>query len=146
METKEHTINLKDFLRRNGYKATPPRLAALSIFKKARRPISPHAVIRFMGNKADQATVYRMLKSFKKTGIIRQVDFRHNHPHYELAGENDHHHIICVSCGLSEEIGGCEADVLRKRVLRQTKQFGEIREHALEFYGLCNACLKKSSQ
>jgi Fe2+ or Zn2+ uptake regulation protein len=134
---------LKSFLRKNGYKATPSRLAVLSLFEKRKVPLSPQALIDGLGARTDQATVYRILKTFKKRGLIRQIDFRHNHPHYELRDTNDHHHIICLSCGISEEIRGCEVGDMRQSILRQAKRFKTISDHSLEFYGLCNACLKK---
>lgn len=127
-------------LRKAGYKATPTRLAVISLLAQSKKPLSPQAVIERMGSNMDQATVYRILKTLKKIGVIRQVDFRHNHPHYEIADQKDHHHLICLSCGLSEEIIGCDVDSMKQSVLRQAKRFSHIQEHALEFYGTCKEC------
>lgn len=132
--------DFRKILHAAGYKATPSRIKVLSVLEKQGRPLSPHGVINKIGKTIDQATIYRILKAFKHAGIIRQVDFRHNHPHYELADLVDHHHLICTACGLSEEILGCEVDSMRRTVLRRARHFGEIREHSLEFYGLCTAC------
>lgn len=132
-------------LRKAGYKATPSRLGVITLLRQSKKPLSPQAVIEAMGNNMDQATVYRILKTLKKIGMIRQIDFRHNHPHYELADQKDHHHLICLSCGLSEEIIGCEADSMKQSVLRQAKKFLQIKEHALEFYGICKECFKKQN-
>mgnify|MGYP003394384814 CR=1 FL=1 len=143
MARKSQIADFRNTLRKAGYKATPTRMAVLAMLETAKKPLSPHAVIDQLDNKADQATIYRILKAFKKSGIIRQIDFRHNHPHYELADMQDHHHLICISCGLSEEILGCDVDSMRQSVLRQAKQFGEINEHSLEFYGTCKKCARK---
>jgi Fe2+ or Zn2+ uptake regulation protein len=134
--------NFRDLIRKSGYKATDTRLAVLTVLQKSAKPISPQTIIEKIDTKADQATIYRILKIYKNIGLIRQIDFHHNHPHYELADTNDHHHLICASCGLSEEITGCEVNEMKKSVLRQAKQFGEIKEHSLEFYGTCNKCVK----
>lgn len=142
---KKMNEKFRDSLRKVGYKATPSRLKVLAILEKTKRPLSPQVVIETLGRQADQATVYRIFKKLKNTGIIRQVDFRHNHPHYELADTRDHHHLICLNCGFSEEVTGCDLDLAKQSILRQTKHFGEIREHALEFYGTCKNCLKKNS-
>lgn len=139
---KSKRVDFQNTLRKAGYKATPSRLAVLTMLEKTKRPLSPHAVIDKLGKSMDQATIYRMLKAFKKCGIIRQVDFRHNHPHYELADMADHHHLICLSCGLSEEILGCDVDSMRQSVLCQAKQFSEVSEHSLEFYGRCKRCAR----
>ncbi len=143
--TSKKQLNFRLELRKAGYKATPSRLAVISLLRASKKPLSPQAVIEQMGTDMDQATVYRILKTLKKIGMIRQVDFRHNHPHYELADQRDHHHLICLSCGLSEEIIGCEADSMKQSVLRQAKKFSAIQEHALEFYGLCKDCARKNA-
>src|SRR3989344_3895887 len=122
MKTSKHA-DFQNVLRKAGYKATPSRIEVLKMLERVKKPISPHTVIDELGKEIDQATIYRMLKAFKRSGIIRQVDFRHNHPHYELADMKDHHHLICLSCGLSEEIMGCDVDSMRRSVLQQAKQF-----------------------
>ncbi len=135
----------RSVLRRAGYKATPSRLTVLEIFKKTGRPLSPQAVIDKAGKNIDQATIYRIIKTLKTIGAIRQIDFRHNHAHYELSDTGDHHHCICLVCGHSEEITGCEIDaVMKEAVLRQARSFSEIKDHSLEFYGTCKRCAKGS--
>ena len=138
-----HAPKFRAALRKAGYKATPSRLGVITLLRQSKKPLSPQAVIEHMGSAMDQATVYRILKTLKKIGMIRQIDFRHNHPHYELADQKDHHHLICLSCGLSEEITGCEVGSMKQSVLRQAKKFSTIQEHALEFYGLCKDCMKR---
>ncbi len=142
MQKSKH-VDFQNTLRRAGYRATFARIAVLTMLERVKKPVSPHTVIAELGKEIDQATIYRILKALKKSGIIRQVDFRHNHPHYELADMQDHHHLICLSCGLSEEILGCDVDSMRQSMLAQAKQFGEVSEHSLEFYGICKRCLRK---
>ena len=129
-----------DILRKAGFRVTPTRLLVLVLLQQAKKPISPQDIIERVHSKADQATIYRILNAFKRIGIIRQIDFRHNHPHYELADVKDHHHVICAVCGYSEEITGCYVQAMQRVALRQAKKFTEIKEHSLEFYGVCAAC------
>ena len=138
MKADGHILRMT--LRKAGYKATPSRLSVIAYLQQSKKPLSPQAVIDHFGSNIDQATIYRILKTLLKIGMIRQVDFRHNHPHYELTDQKDHHHLICITCGRSEEIMGCEVDSMKQTVLRQAKRFSEIREHALEFYGTCKEC------
>ena len=145
-KTADKIDYFRSLLRSAGYRATPRRVSVLSIFENAKQPLSPQSVINRLKTRADQATIYRNLKAFQKSGILRQVDFRHNHPHYELADVKDHHHLICMSCGLSEEILGCEIDAMKQSALREAKHFGEIYEHSLEFYGRCKTCLKQAPE
>jgi len=137
--------DFKNMLRKSGYRATPSRIAILESFRNARRPLSAQGVIDALPHGTDQATVYRALKALKEKGIVRQIDLRHNHAHYELADAQKHHHLVCVRCGRIENVYECGVDDTYARILRHSKHFSEIHEHALEFYGLCKACKEKRS-
>ena len=91
----------------------------------------------------DQATVYRTVKSLKQKGIIRQIDLRQNHAHYEFADMAEHHHLVCAECGKIEDVRHCKVENWEGTVLHHSKHFAEIRQHALEFYGVCKTCASK---
>jgi Fur family ferric uptake transcriptional regulator len=129
-----------DILRKAGYKATPSRLAVLSFMQKSKKPLSAQGIIERMDKNCDPVTVYRIIKNLALSGIIKQIDLRHNHAHYELVDQNDHHHLICTECGRMEDIAGCEIEEMHKTILRKTASFSEIQQHSLEFYGLCKGC------
>ncbi len=130
-------------LRRSGYRATPPRLAILTVFRKNHKPLSAQNIIDLLPRAIDQATVYRALKSFKEKGIIRPIDLRHNHAHYELVDVADHHHIICLRCGRIEKVEHQNVEAMERTILQNARHFAEIKQHTLEFYGICRACAKK---
>jgi Fe2+ or Zn2+ uptake regulation protein len=143
MATKRETGNeeLKKTLRTAGFKATPARLALLSLMKRTRKPLSAQRMIDALKPGFDQATVYRIVKNLISSGIIRQVDLRHNHGHYELAdAKTHHHHVICRSCGRIEDAEACLSEKFKKEVLAHSKSFSTIDDHALEFFGVCNNC------
>lgn len=131
-------------LRKSGYKATLPRLAILQLFKKNRNPLSAQAIIDALPGNTDQATVYRTIKSLKMAGVLRPIDLRHNHAHYELTDIADHHHLICLSCGRVEDVEHCGIEAMESTILRSSKHFKEIKTHALEFYGICKTCAKRN--
>lgn len=130
-------------LRKSGKKATRTRLAILMLMRKSKNPLSAQEIIE-RGPGADQATIYRILKSLKSSGIIKQIDLRQNHAHYELVDLKDHHHVMCLSCGRIENILGCELETTQQEILKASKHFSEIRQHSLEFYGLCRSCARKN--
>ncbi len=142
---KQVTIPTKfqSLLRKSGSKATGARLSVLNILEKNKNPMSAQDVIDSLGNRMDQATVYRILKTLKEKGLIRQIDLRHNHAHYEIAGDKEHHHLICMHCGRIEDVHDCGVEGAQELILRRSKHFSEIRQHALEFYGICKSCAKK---
>ncbi len=127
-------------LRTSGLRATPARLAVLALMEKIKRPLSAQELIEKMAKSADPATVYRMVRDLSARGIIRQVDLRHNHAHYERADTRDHHHLICMLCGRMQDITGCGVESMYKNILQAADWCGEVRQHALEFYGICKSC------
>ena len=133
----------KNVLRKSGLKATPARLLILALMKKSRHPLSAQEIIEELGRNFDEATIYRILKNLKSRGIIKQIDLRHNHAHYELVSLEDHHHLICMQCGKIEDITGCEVEDMYHTILAASKEFRDIRQHSLEFYGTCASCGKR---
>lgn len=143
MQRMVEKIKFPTLLRKSGYKATPSRLAVLSLLEKTKGPMSAQDVVNAIGKTMDQATVYRIFKDLKTKGIIRPIDLRHNHAHYELANLKEHHHLICTHCGRMEDVHECGADEMEGVILRHSKHFSKVTQHSLEFYGICKSCAKK---
>ena len=131
----------KDVLHKAGFKATSARMALLKLMKKSKKPLSAENMISGLGKNFDQATIYRIVKKLKQSGIIKQIDLRHNHAHYELVDIDDHHHLICIKCGKIEDITGCEIEEMYKTILKKYSTFSKIKQHSLEFYGVCKKCI-----
>lgn len=133
-------IECARLLREAGFKATFGRVRLLETLQKARKPVSPEALAKELKKYMDQATVYRALEVLTKAGLIRRIDFGHAHAHYEFAGQNHHHHVICDSCGTVEDVELHEEAELERAALRAARSFTSVRTHALEFFGTCRAC------
>ncbi len=130
----------KHILRKGGLKATSARVAILETLKAVKKPMSAQAIFEMLAKDLDRATVYRTVKSLKEKGIIVPIDLRHNHAHYEFANLAEHHHLICIKCGRVEDVHHCGLEEAQSKVLRSSKHFAKITEHALEFYGVCRKC------
>lgn len=138
--------NIVEIIRKVGFRATKTRMLVYGFLKKAKYPVSVKQIIDGVGKKhIDQVTAYRMLDAFQKKGVVTRVDFRHDHAHFELKDErSDHHHVICTDCDRVVDFIGCESDRIANNALKQTKGFAQITSHSLEFFGLCNACVRKN--
>jgi len=138
---------LAEIIRNAGFRATTPRVSILSFLTGAKYPLTIQEIIYGVGEKnIDQVTAYRTLEAFKKAGIVTQVDFQHGHAHYEFKDRaHDHHHVVCVSCEKVEDFVGCNYENLANKALKQTHGFAKIMDHSLEFFGLCNSCIKKNN-
>ena len=130
-----------EIIRCAGFRATTPRIAVFSFLQKTSYPVTIRQILKDVRPRTiNQTTVYRMLESFKKAGLVVQIDFQHGHAHYELAGERHHHHVVCTSCEKVEDVRGCNDDQLTEKALRQTSHFSGITSHSLEFFGVCKSC------
>ena len=139
-KTKEN--GLAEIIRKAGFRATKPRLLVLSHLQKAKYPLGIKEIIESIGRKnVDQVTIYRILDSFKKAGLVVQVDFQHGRAYYELKdAKHDHHHIVCTNCDKIEDFTGCEYEKLATKALKQTRGFAKVTNHSVELFGLCNTC------
>jgi len=136
---KEH---LADIIKRAGYKVTQPRLFVLALLESAQKPASVSELcVSLKKQYIDTVTAYRTLETFKKAGIVRQIDLQHGRAYFELADKkSDHHHIVCVKCDKVEDFVGCEYEKLAEKTLKQSSQFKKIIDHSLEFFGVCKSC------
>jgi Fe2+ or Zn2+ uptake regulation protein len=146
MKKTAEKLEFKSLLQKSGLRATPSRLAVLDVLHRSKKPLSAQRVIEEVKDGMDQATVYRIFKDLLAKGLVRTIDLRHNHAHYELVRPDDHHHLICVKCGRIEDVHECGVEEMQAAVARRSKHFAAISNHSLEFYGLCKSCAKKDEE
>lgn len=92
-------------------------------------------------------TVYRTLELLHGLGIVQRVSAGDGQGRYQIRSEHPgdhHHHLICTGCGkiidyrdFVEE----ELELVKKTERALSKKYGfEIRDHNIEFLGLCAEC------
>ncbi len=127
-------------LRSAGLRATAQRVDILTALEHAGRPLSLEQVHARLPGRVDLSTLYRNMREFSEAGLVRSVDLRHGHAHYELVQGEEHHHLICTSCGHVEAFTLPLCDDLERVVLRRAVSFDSVMDHALELYGTCVSC------
>lgn len=133
----------KDFenlLKNSSLKATPSRLAVLRYMDKQHFPVGISR-LRKQFPDIDKVTLYRMMDDFQNADLVKGYDIGHGHADYELAGRKHHHHLVCSDCGTIEDVEVCENEKLHKKILRTSKKFVSITDHALTLHGKCKNCL-----
>lgn len=135
------TKRTEEALRAAGMRVTPERGLLLDALAKARHPVSSKELHESVAGAMDRVTVYRNLETFVISGVARRIDVGHRHAHYEAAGD-EHHHLICTRCGRMEDVAYCPDPRSTARLLKASRHFSAIERHALEFYGVCNACAR----
>ena len=97
-----------------------------------------HAHVVASGEHVGLATVYRELRRMLDAGV---VDVLHDHDgeaRYRWGGAAHHHHLVCGSCGTTEEIDGDELERWIESVTTSAG-FSDVR-HVIELVGMCRAC------
>lgn len=142
IQVKSKVKQSNTLLDKVGLKKTNSRMSLLDLLSKNKRPLSVNELTLKLS--VDKVTVYRMLEVMKKKGLIRPVDTGERESKYEILDQdNDHHHIICISCKKVSDFTGCDAESLIKKALIQVKDFKQITHHSFDLFGICNTCTKK---
>ncbi len=128
-------------LRSASLRATNHRIAVLTQMNTAHTPLSVEEIHSALKHTSiDRVTIYRTLQSFATAHLVREVDLKRGHVLYELYDDHDHHHLVCTTCGKTEDFTGCDIESLASRALRYSKSFTSITEHSLELFGTCTSC------
>lgn len=134
-------MDIPALLRENGLRATPGRIQLLQVLSKERLPLPVERLKEKLEEKLDTVTVYRTLEALRSAGLVERTDLQHGHAHYELMhGRPHHHHAVCRTCGLIEDIEVPHAKDPAKDAERSARKFSSIDSYALEFFGTCTRC------
>lgn len=125
-----------------GYKKTGVRQALIERLCALKQPLDAAALLAFLKKKnlsVNKTTVYREVRFLLERGVIAAIDFGDGKKRYEIAGLPHHHHLVCTGCGAIQDVAA-ERDLaaLEKKIEKETSFI--IRNHNLEFFGLCRAC------
>jgi Fur family transcriptional regulator, peroxide stress response regulator len=129
---------IKRSLEDSGLRCTPQRYAVMA-FLMAHSSHPTAAEIFEAVNRVDprcsRATTYNNLRDLVQAGLVREVAVEGRAARFD-AKSMRHHHFICDSCGVVEDLDWYEVPVpargrLGKRVLRECE---------LIFRGLCEKC------
>lgn len=125
-------------LKSNKLKVTKARLAIGRTLEHARKPLKIESIYSLLPHpKPDLVTIYRILGTFEKAGLVRQVDLRHGHTHYEWGHS---HHITCESCGTIFLIEEKSIEKTLHSITEKYKKEITVTDHAIEFFGICKKC------
>ncbi len=90
-------------LHAKGWRCTPQREVILQTFQNL--PEGEHLsaedlqeYLNEQGHPISLSTIYRTLKMMTRLGILRELELKEGHKHYEInqPGPRHHHHLVCV--------------------------------------------------
>ena len=130
-----------DALEEHGYRSTAPRRALAVAIGEQEHHFTAEGLRQQLPPKLGRATVYRTLKILVEAGVLCRVLLEEGDLHYQLSHTGHHHHLLCVHCGSSQDLMGCDIeDVL---VSTSARHGFELSGHWLEVYGRCRECVRK---
>jgi Fur family ferric uptake transcriptional regulator len=126
-------------LRDAGLRVTRSRLAILRLLEELGGHHSADELVdalRSGGSPIPRATVYHVLETLGRRGLVLLADAGPGRTLYESAADG-HHHLVCRACGRIVDVP-CLADV--RPCLNPTLPGVVIEEAQVIFRGLCAAC------
>jgi Fe2+ or Zn2+ uptake regulation protein len=128
---------LLDTLEEQGYRSTLPRQAVANAIASQQGHFTAEELRKRLPA-LGRATIYRSLKILVEAGVLCRVLLEDGNLHYQLSHRGHHHHLLCVECGASQDLLGCDIEDLLQRV-SAAHQF-QLSSHWLEVYGRCQSC------
>jgi Fur family ferric uptake transcriptional regulator len=129
---------------------TIPREAILHLLSHTSKHLSAkeiYARLHKMHPGIGLTTVYRTLDLLVRMELINKLDIGDGQSRYEFtSGEKKehHHHLICTNCGKIIDYSDFveeELELVKKAEKNLAKKYNfTVKDHNIEFYGLCEKC------
>ena len=97
-----------EILKGAGLSRTPQRNCILNILLQAEKPLNARDILEnCRDRKINRVTVYRIMESFKRQGIVRELPTDSGIKYFEIACRHNplHPHFFCKDCGAMACLG-----------------------------------------
>jgi len=142
---KTQLDEIKEQLKKKGYKLTSQRRIILdSIIDNNDKHLSIEEIYNIVKGKMPEiglATVYRTIMLLSDLRVLNKIEFDDGCSRFELTSDEDvhnHHHLICIKCGMIEEAEDDLLETLEHEI--ENKNGFKVLNHIVKFYGLCKKC------
>ena len=132
---------------------TVPRQAIMGVLSSTDKHLSAediHMEVHTIYHNVGLTTVYRTLELLTQMGMVVKFDFGDGRARYELiegSNRGHHHHLICTNCKRIIEYTEFideEMEFLKRAEKGLSKKYNfDIKNHIIQFYGLCDRCRDK---
>jgi Fe2+ or Zn2+ uptake regulation protein len=129
-------------LRARGLRVTRPRVAVLRVLASEphRRADEVITAVRRDGEVSSQA-VYDVLNTLSAQGLLRRIQPRGSVARYELETGDNHHHVVCRSCGRVSDVECATGEAPCLDLPETTALHGfSIDEAEVTWWGRCPRC------
>ena len=137
--------SLQQGLHHDGRRLTPQRKRVLELFERLGSGChlsaeEVHQQLVALDLKVSLATVYRTLRLLADMGFLQELELTEGGRRFELAvaDHRDHHHVVCIRCGRTEEF---ESQPVLEAGARAAQGFGfKLIESSLNVRAICPDC------
>jgi Fur family transcriptional regulator, stress-responsive regulator len=134
------SLEIERILRSADLRVTRPRIAVLEAVHA-----HPHAdtssiieVVRLQLGDVSHQAVYDVLQALTSAGLVRRIQPSGSLARYEARVADNHHHIVCRSCGAVADVDCAVGEV---PCLTPSQHHGYMIDEAeVIYWGLCPAC------
>lgn len=133
--------SIAEVLKEKNLKVTPQRLAIYSMLKNTTKHPSVETIYKQLEKDhpaMSLATVYKTLDTFKKSGLVQELNVGEDSFRYDAHCEC-HPHFICEKCMEVFDLPVIDSMPVVIEELSQKTGF-EIKKEQAYFYGICNHC------
>jgi Fe2+ or Zn2+ uptake regulation protein len=135
--TESSVRDLVEDLRDQGFKITSPRYRVIEHVAGREDNFTAEELAAELAS-VGRATVYRTLKLLLDRGLVCRVILGDGSVCYRASHKAHHHHLVCVSCGATEDVHLEDVEDVLHRVREATSY--DLVGHRIEMYGFCPAC------
>ncbi|MDO9458133.1 Fur family transcriptional regulator [Nocardioides sp.] len=100
-----------------------------------------HALLERRGEPVALATVYRTLQRLADAGEVDLLRAEGGETTYRRCSATHHHHLVCRTCGATEEVEGPAVERWTRAVADE-HGFIDV-SHTLEVFGTCAPCRRR---
>jgi Fur family peroxide stress response transcriptional regulator len=141
MTTNQHSdASSIEALRKEGYKATPQRIAICRYVLKSRDHPSAQQIydeVKKIHPTVSLATVYKTLGVLKDLNLIQELDLPQGKARFD-SYMKPHINLICLRCGSIADLDDTTAIEITKKVAAAAK-FKPRGQH-IDIFGICSRC------
>ena len=143
----EHRLeHLKTVAKKAGVKLTHQRLEIFGEIAATEEHPDADTIFRAVQRRMPTVsvdTVYRTLWMLNRLGLVTTLGPQRDGVRFD-ANLDQHHHYVCVRCGLVRDFESADLNALR--VPDALKELGSIADAHVEVRGVCAKCLRSASR
>ena len=128
-------------LKDRSIRVTRPRKAIVDLLERKRGGFTIEALSEELPS-VGRATVYRTVRLLLEAGVVCKLAMMDGSHVYSVSRVgHHHHHYVCIECGAVDEFRTATVEKLVRSI--STDLPGQVVDHRIELYVLCDYCATK---